>query len=102
MANSDIEIQIMEERLKIARIRNENLKDHLDSLDAVNARMEQTIQYYQNAMFWDDIYTDLLTIMRTNLTASTTDIVASAYTNCNYIELEQIGLVQNEYSIISD
>ncbi len=97
LATIDMDIRIMEERLKIARLQNESLRQQLNNLDVANDRLEQRIKEQQNQLFWEEVNHDLLNALRTNATSSQMDIVSSAYIYCNQDDLETMGLVHHDY-----
>ncbi|QKE50521.1 coiled-coiled domain protein [Faustovirus] len=106
---NDLEIKIMEERLKIARIQNESLNQQLNNLNAANMRLEREIEERENAIFWNDIRREL-NMSQPNLIAtcndlptinmplgSQLDIVASAYVYLSHVDLENVGLIRSNY-----
>ncbi|AMN83503.1 hypothetical protein D5b_00072 [Faustovirus] len=106
---NDLEIKIMEERLKIARIQNESLNQQLNNLNAANMRLEREIEERENAIFWNDIRREL-NMAQPNLIAtcndlstinillgSQLDIVTSAYVYLSHVDLENVGLIQSNY-----
>jgi hypothetical protein len=98
----DLEIMILEQKLKIARIQNESLKQQLNALDNINEHMEESIKTRNREIFWNEITRDVIYAMYVHHTPSQTDIVSSAYINCTYEDLEHIGLVNSDYFAIAN